>query len=423
MIINTNHKLLDFLIIFASFLYHFDSAFIIFTIPVLSEIIAEEFGYASSLAIFLSALPIGAIFKPIGFALIYKFTKHIKINSIISTSIILLINIILLRYLTIFYLDNVTYLIFFYFALEFMKQICAPIFSSIGSYIIIENKSKNIAIKYTYLHQASTILGILIASILALKLNIHTPYLSIWIIMLILLFNFIIYIALNSCNSINKFTFSFKDKLLDESNIEGSNLNFLRYNLNIIRKNRHIIVPIICAYSISYTTYALSFIIISNLYSLFTNHTHEQINYYLPYFLIADFALVLITGKIYERYNFTSWKRILNYSALILTISIIPLMLFIAKFDLTYISLIRAWFIMIGVVFSVALPLYVKTKLDLNKHRYYIKGMSYFLGSIIGKTHPFICALLLSYGAHHFSIALYLSITLAIATLGLNLSK
>ena len=108
--------------------------------------------------------------------------------------------------------------------------------------------------------------------------------------------------------------------------------------------------------------------------------------------LILDMLMIFAIGPILSRFNYIT---IIRKSAIAITLSIPILIIFLPESNIWYISFVRIWIVLLGVIFMCPQNLYYKKLFENTKEQYLLVGMANALGAgVIGKTIPAISMLL-----------------------------
>ncbi len=266
--------------------------------------------------------------------------------------------------------------------------------SAVAKLYIIEGKDSANAHKASYTYQASSMAGIILASLaatLALKCGGNA-----WRLCYIsgALTGFVgYYLRLNNPEEVTQITIKA---------LSGFDSNF-----KTLWREKVILLKIGLVTGLSYITYSVPFVIMNSYVPLVTDISKIQMMNYNSVFLVIDLLLIPLIGKLTNKFNY---RNVMLYSSITIAISIIPLWQNIDNSSLLYITFVRFIVVILGVIFVCPMNLWFK-KLRKSSDQYLVISMGQALGSAtIGKLSPAICLSLWHYGGYSIYIALYISI-------------
>ena len=398
-------------ILIGNLLENFDTAIYALLAPIFAPEFFPKQSYIVQLILSYSILASTVITKPLGSIIfgnivIKKGIKNSLAISLLGVSICSVIVGLIPSYNSIGVLAPISLLI-----VRMLLGIFSSGEASISKLYILEGCNKTTAIKNSSLYGASTISGIILASILANIITSYTYLQSLWRIAF----------YLGSLTGfaglyLRKQTFK-RDK---EINIQNIKTNSKQTNYNFFFNNKKKVITIIITSGFSYITYALAFIFINSFIPKVTTISYANMLSYNSIFLLLDLALISIIYKQLSHYN---TKNIMLACSLLLAISSTPFFTFLSNNSILYINIFRAWVILIGVTFSVAYNVWL-LKLFSNKNKYLITGTAYALGSsLFGKTLTPSLFAIYSISFNTTYIGLYLSSLSLLTFFTLLLSK
>lgn len=283
----------------------------------------------------------------------------------------------------------------------------------ISKLYMLESKTYIYAFKTSYLYEISTIIGIIAASTLSsIAIEMHSQYswrICFWLGGLTGLIGLLIR------------RYSLPDSMSVE---ELSHESIIKNTKTLITEaayyNKIKILKIAIMTNFGYITYLVPFIIMSNIVPLITDIKTSDLLKSNSYLLIIDLLLIVITGEFCKKFNS---RLLIIVSCSILSLSILPLMIMLPNASSSYIIFLQIWIIFFGVIAMLPINIFIKNLLNTNT-QYFLNGIGSSLGASIGHFTPLICLTLWYYTNNILSIALYLSVMIALTVLvGLTSNK
>ena len=262
--------------------------------------------------------------------------------------------------------------------LRFIKGTFAAGENAIVKLYILENKDHQAAFKASYIYQGSSMMGAILASaISAFILWIGNPDLWRYCFIGSGLVCFIAY-------GMRYFSTTNEEKML-----------FQNYEISMLKsfwKHKIAMLSVAFTTGLSHITYAIPCIVMNSLMPLIADVTITEMMELNTILLILDMLMIFAIGPILSRFNYIT---IIRKSAIAITLSIPILIIFLPESNIWYISFVRIWIVLLGVIFMCPQNLYYKKLFENTKEQYLLVGMANALGAgVIGKTIPAISMLL-----------------------------
>lgn len=290
--------------------------------------------------------------------------------------------------------------------LRMAKGVCAAGESAIAGLYIIEDKSDKPAIRRSYLYQSSTIIGIIFASLVS-TLVYYIDTANIWRVFFILggVASIIGYVLRKKYNDGQS-----SQKKIIHSLIEQA-------NWRVLWNYRKTILKIASVTSVSQLTYVMPFVVMNYLVPLVTDITLKDMMAINTLMLFFDLIAIPAIGELVSKYKPVNLLKIAN---LALMITILPIWYFLERSSLIYITYIRIWIVICGIVFLCPLSIWCREQVIETKNKYLVVSMGYVLSSVlVGKLTPSICLIiyhttgsLIAVGGYFFVILLTCSAVL-----------
>ncbi len=255
--------------------------------------------------------------------------------------------------------------------LRTFKGIFASGESTLSKLYIMENKPLQHALKASYFYQSSSLLGIILASAVA-TIVISSSWiswrLSFWLGGSVGFMSFILrqYATIDSCP---------EHKVLFEFYRDSKLKTIWKHKLNILR------AAVITGFG--HITYAVPFVLMNTLIPFVTAISLSEMMTLNTTLLIVDLLIFPLMGKISLRYNPT---KLMTGSALILSLTLLPLFQHLPGASMTYVTFVRFWFIIWGVLFACPLNFWLGSLFKMPE-KYLCVGFGNSLGAgFIGRT-------------------------------------
>lgn len=293
--------------------------------------------------------------------------------------------------------------------LRIIREIFAAGESAIAKLYILQDKSQKEAFTNSYLYQISTICGISLASLAATLVHYLDTENS-WRVIFFLggLAAIIGYILRNNSDvKVEKDS----EKILKFYNHSGIKILW-RHKIDLLR--------IAIINSFSHLTYAIPFVTMNHLMPLISDIELKTMMLINSFMLLFDMLAIPLIGNFISRFK---PNTIMFSASCVLALTVIPVWCFLEGASIIYVTFVRFWIIIWGVVFLCPLNLWCHNQVK-GDEKYIVVGMGTTLGaSIIGKMAPAACLLLYYKTGSHMSVALGLAIMFAIAALVLQKSR
>lgn len=399
----------DYSILLANIIDHFDSALYGFLAPILAPLFFPHHDPIVSLIMAYSVYFTSLITRPIGVCLfgilaIKKNARKSLIYSLTGVAIFTGLIGLIPTYHQIGFWAPLLLVIS-----RIIRDICSSGEITIARLYILENKDEKSSIRSSYIYQASTMLGIILAScvstiIITFELN------ELWRLCFII----------GSFAGLSALVLRYQDfNNFTIANTPPNNLK-TRLLLKNIWQEKLTFFTIIMVFSFSYITYSISFILLNNLIPLITNHSLATMMSLNSWLLVFDFIALIAIGFIIEKYDIV---KVMYLSAIILAITCIPLWYFLSNAPLWYVAFTRIWFVILGVSFACPINLWCYNQIK-SDYKYSIVGLAESIGvAVFGKTNAAISLYIFHTTGTHNAIAVYLAIIFFITAILIKYNK
>ncbi|MFP3012091.1 MAG: MFS transporter [Rickettsia sp.] len=420
----------DFSILIGNAMDHFDTALYGFLAPLLAGIFFPNHDKIVALILTYSVLATSLFTRPIGsyfFGVIAKkyggvfALSHSLIGVALTTSLIGLIP----SHTQIGWLAPLLLVV-----LRTLQGVYSEGECAIAKLFILENKEEKKAFKASYLYQTSTMVGIILASFIS-TIVLNVEYNTYWRLCFIFGgFTALIGYFLRKSEDIvvkpslssrgltagsNKkykitlrnFWIPWRGHGMTQSSPRNDVVSSLLHDLTTVWNNKLSILRISFAVGFSYMTYIVPFVFMNSFIPLITDISLETMMKFNTEFLIFDMIMIPIIGHLTKKFHYL---KILNGTLILMSLSIIPLWLFLNSSSIWYVNFVRVWIIILGVGFLAPLNCWLN---DLFKtaDKYMLVGIGSSIGaSLIGRLTPSICLMLWHVTGSSLSIAVYITV-------------
>ncbi len=359
----------DFSILLGNLLDHFDSALYGFLAPIMAPVFFPNHDKINQLILAYSLFATSIFTRPIGAFIFGLFAKNHGAIKAMSYSLLgvatgsILVGIIpghdIIGWKAALLLIIV----------RFIKGIFGAGENAIVKLYIIEDKNYRNSFKASYIYQASSIIGIILASSIS-TLVLISKYEYLW------RFCFILGGSVGFVALILRKYSDFKPSINTALKTESINLWKAKYKL----------LSIALSTGLSHITYSIPCIVMNSLVPFITDISFETMMELNIFLLVFDMVLIFFVGPIMKNFDHI---KIMIYScaAIILTVPI--LIFFLPNSGILYVTFVRIWIITLGVIFMCPQNLFYKKLFDGQKDQYLVTGMANAVGAgTIGKLTP-----------------------------------
>jgi len=285
--------------------------------------------------------------------------------------------------------------------IRIIRGICASGESAIAKLYIMEGKSDHHALQVSYVYQSSSMFGTVFASVFA-TCAISTGYIHAWRICF----------WLGGITGFVGYFLRYSD--ISQQHINSSHL-FASYQperivvlwYNKIWDNKTNIGRIAIATCFSYVTYTIPFVFMNSFMPLISSISLEAMMALNTSLLICDMVLIPVIGAFTMRYNSTN---VMMVASLVLSVTVLPLFMFLPNASLGYITFVRMWIVVWGVIFLCPLNFWSKGFFH-SSEQYFLVGVGSTLGAApLGRMTTSICLWIWYKTGIAYAPALYLTV-------------
>jgi MFS family permease len=237
--------------------------------------------------------------------------------------------------------------------------------SVIAKLYIMENKSDHQALTASHLYQSSSMLGIIMASAVS-TIVINCGGHNTWRLC---------FVAGGITGFVGYFLryYAFESREIKQSNVFGA---YKVSSLWLLWSNRGNIIRVAVATCFSHITYAVPFVFMNNFVPLITTISLSTMMVLNTGLLVFDMICIPVIGRFTMHY---SMYKVMISAASILTITVVPLFVFLPHASLTYVTGMRIWIVFWGLVFLCPLNFWFNSLFNA-ADKYFLVGMGNALG-------------------------------------------
>lgn len=389
----------DFTILLGNAVDHFDTSIYIFLAPILSPLFFPSSEPIISLIITYSVLVTSVITRPIGtyiFGTIAKISSPSKAlsYSLSGVGITTLAVGILPDYKMAGSIAPILLVIF-----RIFRDIFASGEVAIAKLYILQDKKNKQAIRSSYLYEVSTMLGIAFSS-LAATLIYYVDIAGAWRLLFLL----------GGSAAVVGYIIRNTDQL-PVANLPSKFLKFYSLDgMHILWNNKASTLRIAIINAMYQITYVIPFVVMNNIIPMITDINLTTMMAFNSFMMIFDMFLIPFIGEAIVRYNA---NKVMFMASFMIAFTIIPMWYFIANSSIIYVTFVRFWIVVWGIVFMCPMNLWCRDQVEGSK-KYLVVGIGSSIGGIIGKVTPSICLWLYYSTGSYMSLSFY---TLALSLL------
>lgn len=418
------HRRRDVSILIGNSLDHFDIALYSFLAPVLAPLFFPNYEPVVQLILAYGVAALSFITEPLGVFIFGRLAKNKGPAFGLSYSLMgVALSTVLMGFLPGYdwlgYGSPLCLVV-----LRIARAICASGESTISRLYIMDGKTDKKALVASYWYHSSTMFGIIMASGLAtLIIMLGTSHPEIksygWRLCFILggLTGFFGYY-------LRRFV-PFQDETKDQETIVDFESHrrtpaFLAHfilSFYQLWHHRVKIIMITAVSSLSYMTYTIPFVFMNTFAPLVSHVSLETMMSLNTSLLIFDTLIIPFVGRFTANYK---PKKVLLFTSLVLSLTMIPLFHFMQDASVTYIAFVRLWIVFWGVVFLCPLNYWCRQQFQ-GPDQYFLIGMGNAFGAAtLGRMATPVCLWLWHVGNLTFLPALYVTLIAFMAFLAVS---
>lgn len=256
-----------------------------------------------------------------------------------------------------------------------------------GAIYLIENTPEDRQDIISAFYNASTIAGILLASLGLTLLNAYQLTQEYWWILYLLgsataICAGFLRTGASISSIFNRKTsppFLVKAAANSFSKENLSKRSFIHHSLFICWQRRHAVIAIAVASGFSYSCYTVALVMMNGLIPIVSSITHHEMLHINTSLLVIDFFLLPLFGILAQRY---SREKMMAAAGILTALIGIPLFSFLESSSLLMIISLRIAFVVIGVWFSAPFYSWAQTLVP-SSERYTVISFAYAIGTQI----------------------------------------
>lgn len=400
----------DLSIIIAHALEYFDTALYAFLAPILAPIFFPEYDPVVQLILTYSTLASSAVTRPIG-AFVFGLIAR-KLGAVVGLSYSLVgmaMASILMGLLPGF--ANMGWVApLFLIIARMLRGFFAAGEGTIAKLYLFEGKSRDHALKVSHFYQSAAMLGMVFSSIAATLVITFSKQEILWRLCFCL-GGFVGIMGYVLRRDILKDPIPDK---IDHDQLQGIS------SIKILWKNRSNVLRVALATTFSYMTYVVPFVFINSFVPLVTNISLETMMAVNTALVILDMVMIPIIGRLLQPFEAS---HVMISAAIVLASTIIPLFDHLPGASIFYVTGVRVWVVLLGIIFLCPMNLWLKN-LFVSTDQYLLVGIGTALGAgTLGRLTPVICFALWYKTEMPLFPALYLAIVVLLVAFAIKTAR
>jgi len=392
----------QFSILLANAIIHFDNALYTYLVPIIAPIFFPQKTLIMQMVWGYGILITSVFAKPLGVIFFSKMAQTKKENTTLRTTLLgVSMSLTAIGLLPVHETANIYGVVGL-----ILSRTCCEVFAAgenaIAKLYLIKNIPNTLAKKLSSWYEISTMLGILLAGGIGTLFASLYQAISYWRIP---------FITASACTWLTLIFLRIKEEDIPTRTLDVDK------NFSIaaqLWKNRTPIIRIMMITGLSYITYSIPFVFMNSFVPMVTNLSYATMMHYNTTLMLFDLLLLFVVGKILPKYDH---NNIMAVTSSLIGCSIIPLFLGLKGASMLYVTLLRCWLFVLGVIFCHAVTLWCKEQIPANNN-YLTIGFATVLGSsLLGKSAPAICFALFDWSHRPLLPACYIALLAFIATL------
>lgn len=281
-------------------------------------------------------------------------------------------------------------------SIRIIRGICASGESTIAKLYIMEGKSDQHALRISYLYQSSSMLGTVFTSGAA-TYAMATGYTNAWRICF----------WLGGATGFIGYLLRYQETAYKSKRTANLFSSYQRSSVSLIWHHKKNITRVAIATCFSYVTYTIPFVFMNSFMPLISSVSLETMMALNSSLLVFDMVLIPVIGTLLTRSNPI---RVMVIASSVLSVTLLPLFSFLPHASLGYITFVRMWIVLWGVIFLCPLNFWSKALFDTSE-QYFLVGMGNALGAAtLGRMNTSICFWIWYATGIAYAPALYLTL-------------
>lgn len=392
----------DFVILLGNIIDHFDTSIYVFLAPLIAPLFFPHRDPTISLIYSYSVLATSIVSRPIGSYLFASLAGYCNAARILSYSLIGVGMATLCIGMLPTYQAIGALAPFLLVTCRILKGLCAAGESTIASLYILGNEKQH-AVRKSSLYQSSTIIGIILASSFATLVHYaefeHAWRIPFWL-----------------GGSLSFVGYKLRQMTLDKQEMRLTKPTSKSWkNLYEIWRHKTTILRIAIINGLSQLTYSIPFVVMNSIIPLISDIELATMMVLNSSLLLFDLFAIPTIGSLVARFPA---QVTMKYASLVLFLSIIPLWILLENASLLYVTFVRIWIVIFGIIYLCPLGVWSKDQVEDSQNRYLIVGAGATLSSIlIGKLTPTICLIIYQSTGMFELVVVYISAIFGLAWL------
>ncbi|MDC0864584.1 MFS transporter [Rickettsiaceae bacterium] len=399
----------DFTILLGNVVDHFDTSIYVFLAPILAPLFFPSDQPIISLIMAYSVLATSVITRPLGtyiFGMIAKNSSPARAlsYSLIGVGLTTLVAGILPDYYMVGAAAPALLVMF-----RIFRDIFAAGEAGIAKIYILQDKQGKEVMRGSYLYETSVMLGVALASFVSTFVY-YIDIANSWRVVFILGGSAaIVGYLIRSTDQLP--TANLPKKFLKSYSLDG---------IKILCNNKLSTLRIAIINGMYQITYVIPFVVMNNIVPMITDIDLTTMMALNSFMMIFDIFAIPVIGEMVSRYNST---KVMLVASSMIALTIIELWYFVEHSSIIYVTFIRFWIVIWGIVFICPLNLWCRDQVS-GDEKYLVVGIGTSIGaSIVGKLTPSICLWLYYATGSYMSISFYTAAICALVVFALKIPQ
>ncbi len=387
----------DWMILMGNVMQHFDLSIYVFLSPILSKLFFPDYDPLLGIIMVYAVMTTSIITRPVGTFIFSKLEKSTSPSYALSIGLIGVGVCTALMGLVPTYGQIGIFAPILLILLRVVRGVFCAGKSTISKLYILEGKEEGSeSYKFSYLFTSFSMCGTIFASLVA-AIIFNFELENWWRLCFLIGLGTVIPGMILQKN----LSYSIKDSQF----FSGIKYQNIFEEFKVLWNNKYSVLSVSSICGFSYLTYIIPFVVMNNLIPEITDITYKEMMALNSALLFVDVLSIPIIGKFTARFNYQS---VMLCAAIILSVTIFPLWYFLHDASIYYVTFVRLWVVLWGVVFLCPLNYWCKKQVLNKKDQYIVVGIGSTIGdTIIGKPSSSILLLIFYVSGSHVSMALY----------------
>ncbi len=287
-------------------------------------------------------------------------------------------------------------------AIRFLRGICSSGDATIAKIYILEGKARKKALSLSHLYQSFSVLGTILASLWVTCITFTDQPSYYW--------RFPFWAgALTAILGL-----FLRGRAISSQTSSALFKAWSPNTFKLLWKERKGVMRIALVTNVSWLTYSIPFVFLNTFVPLVTTLTLAEMMVLNTIFLGIDMVLIPFFGELTKRFQM---RQVMGVCALVLGVTLIPLFYFLPQSSLYYVTFVRSWIVIWGIIYLCPLHVFYLDQFKGN-HKYLLIGMGNALSAAtVGRLTPAICLFIWHQTGYVWASAIYVALFFLVAVM------